>query len=58
MQKMIEKTLFASRWILAPVYLGLSLALLADVVRDHSPHLRALGGVDGGAGQDRVRVPP
>lgn len=26
---LIEKTLFASRWILAPVYLGLSLALLA-----------------------------
>lgn len=29
MQQFIEKTLFASRWILAPVYLGLSLALLA-----------------------------
>jgi len=28
-QQFIEKTLFASRWILAPVYLGLSLALLA-----------------------------
>ncbi|MDX1519432.1 MAG: TIGR00645 family protein [Gammaproteobacteria bacterium] len=25
----IEKTLFASRWLLAPVYLGLSLAVLA-----------------------------
>jgi uncharacterized protein (TIGR00645 family) len=29
MEKTIEKLLFASRWILAPVYLGLSLALLA-----------------------------
>lgn len=29
MERLIEKTLFASRWILAPIYLGLSLALLA-----------------------------
>jgi uncharacterized protein (TIGR00645 family) len=29
MEKTIEKILFASRWILAPVYLGLSLALVA-----------------------------
>ncbi|MCC7463670.1 MAG: TIGR00645 family protein [Gammaproteobacteria bacterium] len=29
MEIWIEKLLFASRWILAPVYLGLSLALLA-----------------------------
>jgi uncharacterized protein (TIGR00645 family) len=29
MEKLIEKTLFASRWLLAPIYLGLSLALLA-----------------------------
>src|ERR671914_457943 len=29
MEKMIEKLLFASRWILAPVYLGMSLALVA-----------------------------
>jgi uncharacterized protein (TIGR00645 family) len=29
MEKLIERTLFASRWILAPVYLGLSLALVA-----------------------------
>jgi uncharacterized protein (TIGR00645 family) len=28
-EKLIEKTLFASRWLLAPVYLGLSLALVA-----------------------------
>jgi uncharacterized protein (TIGR00645 family) len=29
MEKTIEKLLFASRWLLAPVYLGLSLALIA-----------------------------
>jgi uncharacterized protein (TIGR00645 family) len=29
MERAIEKLLFASRWILAPVYLGLSLALVA-----------------------------
>ena len=29
MEKLIERALFASRWILAPVYLGLSLALVA-----------------------------
>lgn len=29
MERSIEKLLFASRWILAPVYLGMSLALLA-----------------------------
>ena len=28
-ERLIERTLFASRWLLAPVYLGLSLALLA-----------------------------
>jgi uncharacterized membrane protein YqhA len=28
-ERTIEKTLFASRWLLAPVYLGLSLALIA-----------------------------
>lgn len=29
MEKLIERLLFASRWILAPVYLGLSLILIA-----------------------------
>jgi len=29
LERLIEKTLFASRWLLAPIYLGLSLALLA-----------------------------
>lgn len=29
MEKTIERTLYASRWLLAPIYLGLALALLA-----------------------------
>lgn len=29
MERMVERLLFASRWILAPIYLGLSLALVA-----------------------------
>lgn len=29
MERFIENTLYASRWLLAPIYLGLSLALLA-----------------------------
>jgi uncharacterized protein (TIGR00645 family) len=29
LERAIEKTLFASRWLLAPVYLGMSVALLA-----------------------------
>jgi uncharacterized protein (TIGR00645 family) len=29
LERAVERTLFASRWLLAPVYLGMSLALLA-----------------------------
>ena len=29
MEKFFERTMYASRWLLAPIYLGLSLALLA-----------------------------
>ena len=29
MEKVIERTMYASRWLLAPIYLGLSLSLLA-----------------------------
>jgi uncharacterized protein (TIGR00645 family) len=29
MEKLIEKALFASRWLLAPIYLGMSLMLIA-----------------------------
>ena len=33
MEKLLEKTLYASRWLLAPVYVGLSLALLALAIK-------------------------
>ena len=33
LERLIEKTLFASRWLLAPIYLGLSLSLLALVIK-------------------------
>jgi uncharacterized protein (TIGR00645 family) len=39
----IERLLFASRWILAPVYLGLSLALLALGVRFFIEIVHVLG---------------
>jgi uncharacterized protein (TIGR00645 family) len=29
MERLIEKTMYATRWLMAPIYLGLSLALLA-----------------------------
>ena len=29
MEKILERTMYASRWLLAPIYFGLSLALLA-----------------------------
>ena len=33
MERFIEKTLFASRWLLTPIYLGLSLALILLAVK-------------------------
>ncbi|MBK1700027.1 TIGR00645 family protein [Thiococcus pfennigii] len=33
MERLIERLLFASRWILAPVYLGLSLVLIALAIK-------------------------
>ncbi len=32
-EKVIEKTMYASRWVLAPVYLGMSLALFALAIK-------------------------
>ena len=29
MERFIEKTMYASRWLLAPIYVGLSLGLLS-----------------------------
>ena len=33
MEKQLEKVLYASRWVLAPVYLGLSLAVIALAIK-------------------------
>jgi len=33
LERSVEKLLFASRWLLAPMYLGLSLALVALAVK-------------------------
>ncbi|MEZ5445368.1 MAG: TIGR00645 family protein [Gammaproteobacteria bacterium] len=33
MERNLEKVLFASRWLLAPIYLGLSLAILAIAIK-------------------------
>jgi uncharacterized protein (TIGR00645 family) len=33
MEKLIERMLFASRWLLAPIYLGLSLSLVVLVIK-------------------------
>jgi uncharacterized protein (TIGR00645 family) len=33
MEKIIEKTLFASRWLLTPIYLGLSLSLILLAIK-------------------------
>ena len=33
MERLIEKLMYASRWIMAPVYLGLSLVLVALAIK-------------------------
>jgi uncharacterized protein (TIGR00645 family) len=45
LERWIERLLFASRWLLAPVYLGLSLALLALGIRFFVEVGHVLGGI-------------
>ncbi|HET8708421.1 MAG TPA: YqhA family protein, partial [Pseudomonadales bacterium] len=33
MERIVEKLLYASRWLLAPIYLGLSLVLMAVAIK-------------------------
>jgi uncharacterized protein (TIGR00645 family) len=33
MEKLLERSLFASRWLLAPIFMGLSLALIALIIK-------------------------
>jgi uncharacterized protein (TIGR00645 family) len=45
LERNIEKLLFACRWLLAPMYLGLSLALLALGVKFFQEALHSLAGI-------------
>jgi uncharacterized protein (TIGR00645 family) len=45
LERNIEKLLFACRWLLAPMYLGLSLALLALGVKFFQEVLHSLSGI-------------
>jgi uncharacterized protein (TIGR00645 family) len=45
LERSIEKLLFACRWLLAPMYLGLSLALLALTIKFFQEAVHSLGGI-------------
>ena len=45
LERGIEKVLFACRWLLAPMYLGLSLALLALTVKFFQEAIHSLSGI-------------
>lgn len=45
MERLIEKTLFASRWLLAPIFLGLSLALVALIIKFFEELVHTLTGI-------------
>lgn len=45
LERSIEKLLFACRWLLAPMYLGLSLALLALTVKFFQEAVHSLTGI-------------
>ena len=54
LEKLIEQTLFASRWLLAPLYLGLALFLLIIVVDFFRELLHAAMGLGGHSGTDVI----
>lgn len=56
MEKIIERLLFASRWILAPVYLGLSLALFALGIKFFQETWHVLSGIGGMEEADLVLI--
>jgi uncharacterized protein (TIGR00645 family) len=45
LERLIERTLFASRWFMAPVYLGLSLALVALGIKFFQEILHMFGDI-------------
>ncbi|MFM7395593.1 MAG: TIGR00645 family protein [Gammaproteobacteria bacterium] len=56
MEKTLEKILFACRWLLAPLYLGLSLALIALGVKFFQEALHVLGSIGSMTEADLVLV--
>ena len=54
MEKTIERLLFASRWLLAPIYVGMSLALVALGIKFFSELYHLLSHVVAMAEQDVV----
>jgi uncharacterized protein (TIGR00645 family) len=53
-EKMIERPLYASRWLLAPIYLGLALALLALGVKFFQEAFHLLGTIVSASEADLV----
>lgn len=45
LERNFERLLFACRWLLAPMYLGLSLALLALAIKFFQEAIHSLGGI-------------
>ncbi|WP_039056973.1 TIGR00645 family protein [Enterobacter sp. Bisph1] len=54
MERFLEKAMYASRWLLAPVYLGLSLGLLALTVKFFQEIFHILPGIFGLAEADLI----
>ncbi|MFT3907697.1 MAG: TIGR00645 family protein [Steroidobacteraceae bacterium] len=54
LERFIERALFASRWLLAPVYLGMSLALLALGIKFFQEVGHVMGGIFSLAESDLV----
>jgi uncharacterized protein (TIGR00645 family) len=53
-ERYFEKLLFAARWLLAPVYLGLSLALVALAIKFFQETIHLLGNIQNIAESDLV----
>ena len=56
MERIIENGLYAARWVLAPIYIGLSLALLALTIKFFQEIVHVLPGVYSIAEADLVLV--
>lgn len=56
MERFIENAMYASRWLLAPIYFGLSLGLLALALKFFQEVLHVIPGVFGMAEADLILV--